>query len=245
MRLVLLIPTFIALSAAAVNFEDWHPAGPNDARSPCPVLNALANHGILPRDGLNLTVPVVVQALADGVNVSSEISAPLAKLASTLSKNPQSGTFNLDDLNRHNAIEHDGSLSRQDDALGGDSHTFSPEIFNETLSYYGYASEIGIKEVAAARWGRIQSSKADNANFVYGEAQKFPSYFESSAYFQLLMNAATQKAPVSWIKILFREERLPFTEGWRPVNRIEGLSVAKFVLNIALNTPEKADGVNF
>ena len=35
--------------------DDSHPyvpANPGDSRSPCPALNALANHGYLPRDGV-------------------------------------------------------------------------------------------------------------------------------------------------------------------------------------------------
>ena len=30
---------------------EYHPPGPTDQRSPCPALNTLANHGLLPRDG--------------------------------------------------------------------------------------------------------------------------------------------------------------------------------------------------
>jgi hypothetical protein len=36
------------------------------------------------------------------------------------------------------------------------------------------------------------------------------------------------------------EERLPIKEGWRPVNRIDGFSIAQTVLQISLLTPEKA-----
>ncbi|EEB95895.1 hypothetical protein MPER_05065, partial [Moniliophthora perniciosa FA553] len=33
-----------------------------DLRSPCPGLNTLANHGFLPRNGSNITVPAVLRA---------------------------------------------------------------------------------------------------------------------------------------------------------------------------------------
>jgi hypothetical protein len=36
------------------------------------------------------------------------------------------------------------------------------------------------------------------------------------------------------------EERLPVKEGWKPVNRIDGFSIAQAVLQISLHTPEKA-----
>jgi hypothetical protein len=36
------------------------------------------------------------------------------------------------------------------------------------------------------------------------------------------------------------EERMPWKEGWRPTNRIDSLSTAKNVLQLALLTPEKS-----
>jgi len=32
---------------------------------------------------------------------------------------------------------------------------------------------------------------------------------------------------------------MPVKEGWRPVNRIDGVAIAQNVLLLALNTPEK------
>jgi hypothetical protein len=167
--------------------------------------DSLANHGILPRDGRNLTIPMLVKAIGGGLNVSAEVATSLSTIGLTLSKSPSSGAFDLDDLNKHNAIEHDASLSRKDYDLGGNAQAFDEGVFNETLSYFNGASEIGIKEVAAARWGRVQSSKNDNPKLLYGDKQLFPSHFESSAYYQLFKNPNTDKASVKWIKIFFRK----------------------------------------
>jgi hypothetical protein len=42
---------------------------------------------------------------------------------------------------------------------------------------------------------------------------------------------------------VLEEERMPWKEGWRPINRIDGFSIAQTVLQIALRTPEKvSDG---
>ncbi|KAL8875604.1 MAG: hypothetical protein Q9198_006061 [Flavoplaca austrocitrina] len=43
---------------------DYAPVNPNDLRSPCPAINALANHGYLPRDGRN----VLASEIFDGMN---------------------------------------------------------------------------------------------------------------------------------------------------------------------------------
>lgn len=232
--------SFIALGVESVNFEDWHPPTPGDARSPCPGLNSLANHGILPRDGRSISVPLVVQKLGEGLNVSAEVATILGRAALRLSKDPSSGLFDLDDLKRHNAIEHDGSLSRRDFGLGGEEQNFCPEIFEETLGYFEGATEISLKEAAAARWGRIQSSRCNNPNFTYTPPLRFNSYAESAIYFEVLQNPATRKASLDWIKILFSEERFPFAEGWRPVNPINGFSMAADILQLALFTPEEA-----
>jgi hypothetical protein len=51
-------------SAAAAAFADesqyrYQAPGPNDSRSPCPALNALANHGYLPRSGKDISPDVL------------------------------------------------------------------------------------------------------------------------------------------------------------------------------------------
>jgi hypothetical protein len=204
MRYPLIVSLVIASVGASVNFADWHPPTHNhQVRSPCPALNSLANHGILPQDGRNYTIPILVKALGEGLNISAEVATTLSTFGLSTSSNPASGAFNLDDLNKHNAVEHDASLSRMDFDLGNGSQDFSPAVFQETLEYFHGATEVGISEVAAARWGRVQSSKRNNPKVTYGDGQYFSSYFESSAYYQLFKDPKTGKASVEWIDIFF------------------------------------------
>jgi len=42
---------------------------------------------------------------------------------------------------------------------------------------------------------------------------------------------------------LSEEERFPAKEGWRPVNSVNGISIANVFLQLALNTPEEANEV--
>jgi hypothetical protein len=249
-----------ATAASTVNFAHWRaPDGDVAVRSPCPILNTLANHNILPWDGHNYTVPLLVAAFGSALNVSAEVAARIAASGLFVARDPASGMFDLDELNKHNIIEHDASLSRPDVALGDGSQAFDAAVWAETLGYFGNVTEVGIKEVAAARWGRVQASRRDNDKFTYGDTQRFSSYFESAAYWQILRDAKTGKARVEWIDILFRklarhvscgeceanvvcvagQERLPWNEGWRPVNRMDGFSTAQVTLQMALNTPEK------
>lgn len=40
-------------------------------------------------------------------------------------------------------------------------------------------------------------------------------------------------------RIVLAQERLPYKEGWRPVNLINGFSLAADILQLSLNTPEE------
>jgi hypothetical protein len=78
-------------------------------RSPCPALNALANHGYLPRDGKEVTPRLLQRALVKVYN----LDASLAEfLVSTLP-----AQFTLADLGEHHFIELDALLVHDDDAL--------------------------------------------------------------------------------------------------------------------------------
>ncbi|KAF2132237.1 Cloroperoxidase [Dothidotthia symphoricarpi CBS 119687] len=244
MKGLLTFLTLQSLTTAYVNFEDWLPPTTDDLRSPCPALNALANHGLLPRDGRMLTVPLLVETLGVALNFSAETATVRALDGIKTTSDPASGAFTLGDLNKHGIIEHDGSLSRKDNYLAGEAQVFCPSIFAETLSFFKGATNVGFEEIAAARWGRIQASKAANPQFAYNTTAQRSSYSESAAYFQVLKDPSTNKASVEWIKIFFSEERLPYKEGWRPTNPIDGKSFLTDVLQIAMHTPERAPGVS-
>jgi hypothetical protein len=70
-------------------------------RSPCPMLNSLANHAFLPRSGLNVSVDDLVNGLERAINLSPNSSRPVALLAATTSTTGNPNTINLDDLNKH------------------------------------------------------------------------------------------------------------------------------------------------
>ncbi|PVI03381.1 Chloroperoxidase [Periconia macrospinosa] len=224
-------------------FSDWHPAVPGqDIRGPCPGLNALANHNILPRSGQNLTVPTVVAALGAGVNISTEIATLLAMSALKTSDNPASGAFTLADLNKHNLIEHDGSLSRRDQGLqegGKVTATLDEDVFDEFLKSFNGSQSVSLPAAAAARWSRIQASRKTNPHFSYTTTNRFSSYSETGVYYMVLQDPTTGTVPIDYLKILFKEERLPYVEGWRPVTPINGFSFGNTLLALAISTPEE------
>lgn len=100
--------------------------GPNDCRSPCPALNTLANHGLLPHDGKNINYDMLKQALIGVYGLGDAFGFVFAKAATKKFADPKTNTFSLCDLliNVHNnqqasgdsGIEHSASLSRTDRA---------------------------------------------------------------------------------------------------------------------------------
>lgn len=105
---------FFLVPALALPTSDppsWAPPGPDDVRSPCPLLNALANHNIIPRSGKNITLSILEAGFKKYVNVGPDVAAFAGGAALTTSPIVNSTSFNLNDVDKHNVIEHDGSLS--------------------------------------------------------------------------------------------------------------------------------------
>lgn len=120
----------------AQNFTTWSPPGPGDVRSPCPGLNSLANNGFLPHNGKGITIPILIKALKDGLNVGADFATVIGG-AGLLSvpHNLLATSFDLNNLNEHNfPIEHDASLSRADfDEDNGDNFSFNQTVFDTVL----------------------------------------------------------------------------------------------------------------
>ncbi|CAG8581726.1 9588_t:CDS:2, partial [Dentiscutata heterogama] len=60
---ILELSTFIELLSTFIMSYEWQAPKEGDVRSPCPALNAMANHGYLPRDGKNITPRQLFESL--------------------------------------------------------------------------------------------------------------------------------------------------------------------------------------
>ena len=118
-----------SLAGRSDPFAQWAPPGPGDGesrlcstifngrkvtdsaivRAPCPLLNTLANHGFINRNGKNLTEPQITTALSSVINMEQSVGAELFSFA-LKTVPPNSTAFDLDNLRAHNILEHDGSL---------------------------------------------------------------------------------------------------------------------------------------
>ncbi|CAK5266127.1 unnamed protein product [Mycena citricolor] len=193
----------------------WIKPGPRDARSPCPALNTLANHGYLPRHGRDITIPMIVEASMAGFNMAADAVTVAAKFGLFSGDSPTS--MDLDALGLHNLIEHDASLSRQDSALG-DNTVFNERIFatlaesNPGVHFYNTTS------AGLVMNERLRMSVAANPNITNTPKELGLRTRESTFYLSVMGDPLTGVAPKKFVQIFFREERLPVAEGWKKSN---------------------------
>ncbi|KAK3681684.1 Chloroperoxidase [Podospora appendiculata] len=198
----------------SVSNHGFQKPSPRDRRSPCPMLNALANHGWLPRSGFNVSIDQVVNGIDLALNLSPQSSRPVAELAQTTSTTGNPTTFHLDDLNKHGIIEHDGSLSRND-IIFGDNHSFNKRIFDSYFSAFAGLKVISISAAANARRARHIAARAVNPVFNYTAREDQFSQFETALYLSVFGTGTEGNAPTRWVEVMFREERIPYKEGYR------------------------------
>ncbi|CZR61315.1 uncharacterized protein PAC_11211 [Phialocephala subalpina] len=120
-----------------------------DERGPCPGLNAAANHGFLPRNGI-ATIAQTITGLGQAYSFGPEFAAALSVIAIALTGDPTSGTWSIGGpyspllglgglLSNpegisfsHNEYESDASPARFDAYLnGGDAHSLNLPRFDQ------------------------------------------------------------------------------------------------------------------
>ncbi len=194
-----------SLALAAIDFENWAPPAPGDMRGPCPALNSLANHHLIPHDGKNLTVSVLVEALTGAFNLSPELATIVSQLGVNTADDPTSGSFALTDLNKHNAFEHDASLSRVDFAFSGEEGIakFDPATFKRFMSHFKDMDYITLPAAAAARYSMVQFSRANTPGFSYNTQHQITSYAETIKYFKTMIDPTNGLTSKEFVRILF------------------------------------------
>lgn len=156
-----------------------------DSRSACPMLNALANHGILPHDGKNISFKDCDARVRQTFNFAPSFCFMAPKFAADfLDKSYWKDTFDLSDLNMHNdkAIEHDASLTRQDAALVPDQGKPDQDLVRDLLSEATGKTKDGELQLTAEDLARALSKRraeAKRTNDKYTESM-FHNFFGSA-----------------------------------------------------------------
>ncbi|KAF5392129.1 hypothetical protein D9757_003190 [Collybiopsis confluens] len=189
----------------------------------------LANHGFLPRNGSNITIPVVLQAIngeslfplvlrvllmTRGFNFEP-IGITVATSKVALLTTDAEDSFSLSDLALHGTLEHDVSVSRNDFALGDNLH-FNATVFatlndsNPGFDFYNATSAARVLEQ------RLEEDKIVNPNLINTAKEFSIREIEAAFYLSTMGNVTSGVAPKKFVQVLFTEERLPLEEGWTP-----------------------------
>ncbi|KAF9652162.1 Cloroperoxidase, partial [Thelephora ganbajun] len=191
------------------------PPSPSDLRSPCPALNALANHGHINRDGRDLTVHALVDAMRRVYNFTKPLAYLLALAGVFLCGDGR--TVDLDRLAKHNVIEHDASLSRQDTRPPND---YSPILADlnlvAQLMHVSPNNFLVLNDLAMARVIRESQAVGGPLSFPYAEIAKA----ESGLILQVLGDESLEvdkDVLCTWLV----DGRLP--DSWEPPKRRIGI----------------------
>ncbi|ETV98519.1 hypothetical protein H310_08655 [Aphanomyces invadans] len=218
----------------ADQFTNWTVSDATNV-SPCPFVNAFANHGLIPRTGITVEniksaltifqVDEALQKLFTGAAVTALASSvPQEGKEATTEETPK--TLTLSALSQHNAMEHDASLSRQDAALG-DSVKLDPALLEQLVALSADGQYITKAHIGHFRAIREEQSKAKNEAFVFDAKQQFLAYAEA-ALLLLALRDSTGNIKIDWLKLVFEQEKLPLELGWevRPITADEVLALA-------------------
>ncbi|KAJ5087366.1 Chloroperoxidase [Penicillium angulare] len=193
----------------------WHPALPTDSRSPCPGLNVLANHGWLPRSGKNIDISMFRSAIKGAYNY-----APTAldfafnqALDFNLTTTGNISTINLADLARHDEIEFDGSLSRNDIYFGDNLH-FDPVVWGTVAKHLKLYETLGeeknnyvtVEMAAKARAARVAEAKRVNPSFNASANEMSGSPGTTGLYLLTMWDDNFGAAPKAWVRAFFGME---------------------------------------
>jgi len=210
------------------------PPEDGDSRSCCPGLNAMANHGILPRDGKNISFKDVAAKINATYNFAPSYCLFVSNFAAKmLKKNYGTDSFDLADLNLHSdkgGIEYDGSMTRQDNAFDPDQRNPCVPQIEELLASATGKDKAGnvvltSKDMAAYNAKRRIDSKVSNPEFTLDLAHKI---FGSTNCVILLMIFGGR---VLDLKSILIEEKFP--EEWESrVRSRKGLTSGKLNFSV-------------
>lgn len=223
---------------------DYHAPLPGDLRTPCPVVNSLANHGYLPRDGRNAKPEHFQEGLA-----ALGLSWALNKLLTT-------GTFivhkhddhtaptevpnttcihgggPLSGLRRPDQVDADGKPIIDLDQIGrhgavehdisitrldigqGDSLTPQPDLIANLLASSADGKVLTNTDFGKLRHARYEKQVRDNAQLQFGAQEQDVAFAEIALIQGVFGRGVFWRIPVEYARALFEEERFPLKEGW-------------------------------
>ncbi|EMD40830.1 heme-thiolate peroxidase [Gelatoporia subvermispora B] len=206
------------------------------SRSPCPGLNALANHGFIPRYGQKITILELIHAICVVYNFSWLLAFVLALAGVMTCGNGWS--VSLHDLAKHNVIEHDRSMVHDD---APPNARFAPVLPSRSLldqllglspgshlTFYDFATARSLRDEQSKRPMRKLHTRIANSEAVLAFLALAIQQQQSTD------DASEPLVPKSYLEDWLWEEKLPngwtrptqtigFKQVWRTRNKLEKL----------------------
>ncbi|KAK7230146.1 hypothetical protein V2G26_002316 [Clonostachys chloroleuca] len=183
----------------------------SESRSPCPGLNSLANHGILPRDGRHITYKQMSHAIQHAYNLSPTLADQLT--ASAVELDQGRGWIDLHDLNALNVIQHDASFTRPDIAFCADQSFPHPDLVDRFLAQASSGESLSLDDIAY--FSGLRRAECKRTNGQYSLTWSFLHEFFGSGNGALMYSIFGGN--VKDLRIWLAEGRFP--DGWEPKNR--------------------------
>jgi len=221
-------------------WPEYHAPQEGDSRCSCPALNALANHGVLPRDGKNITFRQLNAVIRSSYNFAPSFCYFVPNtIATILRRNYSTDTFDLSDIDVHNGIEHDASLCREDSIFTPDQSKPAVKLIERLLSSgTGKNGDLTPADLSKLLGQRRVESKRDNPQFSLAFNHKMFSSSNGSTLLTIF------GGKIEDIRPFLLEERLP--EGWQSrIRHPFGLTIAAFnstVFKVELGVKEELPG---
>lgn len=175
-------------------------------RSPCPALNALANHGHIPRDGKGLTPAILGDGIMKVYNFDQKL---LDVIFLALPKE-----FTLADLGDPNFIDHDASLVHADSFFQVEPFKVNKTLVQELLAGAEdngdqRGSVLTKHTVARFRRRRGIECARENPEFSMSALASFVANGEASFVLQGLGDFASATISVEHARSFLVDERIP------------------------------------
>jgi len=217
---------------AGGKWPEYIPPRDGDSRCSCPALNAMANHGLLARDGKGIGFQEMTEKIRATYNFSESFCVFVPKYAANmLGKDYATGTFDLVELDLHNGIEHDASLCREDSAINPDQSKPHVPFIRELLDSASGTDADGnrvltIADLSAFSTKRRVEARETNPAFTLEKVHK--TFGSSNASTMLTIFGGR----VDDLEAMLLDERIP--DGWESrILEPMGLTIIAFNLTVA------------
>jgi len=193
-------------------WPEFRPPKEGDSRCSCPALNAMANHGIISRSGRGIPFVELNHHIRETFNFSASFCTYTPLFAARmLKKSYKKDTFDLEELNLHNGIEHDASLCRLDAALEPDQSVKHVPFIEELLALSTVKDKDGNNILTTKDFSRILGKRravARAVNKEYSLALSHKIFASTNAAILLTIFGGR----VDDMRAILLDERIP--EGW-------------------------------